>query len=68
MQEIQIKTCRSCNCSVKLFPKRIIWDEKGYGYSTKLFKCPFCNQLNIIKYYEDPSLDLNRDTRWYKHN
>lgn len=29
------------------------WDESGYGYSTKLVKCPYCGEYHVIKYEED---------------
>ena len=46
---------------------KIIWDEKGLGYSTKLCQCSECKTLNIIEYYEDCSLDINKDTRYYEY-
>lgn len=52
-------------CGYKWHPDKIYWDEKGYGYSVKLCNCPECNTPNVIKYYEDHGLDLNKDTRWF---
>lgn len=58
--------CKRCGCRIIINDnKNIIWDENGYGYSTKLCRCHGCNTLNVIEYYEDCSLDINKDTRWY---
>lgn len=62
-QEIQI--CKKCGSKIK--DAKIIWDEKGLGYSTKLCQCSECKTLNIIEYYEDCSLDINKDTRYYEY-
>ena len=44
-----------------------MWDESGYGYSTKLVKCPECGQINIIGYVEDDGFDVNYDLRFYEY-
>ena len=60
-----VRICR--NCKEKIILKEIYqwWDENGYGYSTKLCECPICRNVNVIEYNEDPSLDINKDTRWF---
>jgi hypothetical protein len=57
--------CKQCESYIEIQNVKIIWDEKGSGYSTKLCQCPNCKTLNVIKYYEDCSLDLNKDTRYF---
>jgi hypothetical protein len=36
------------------------WDFKGSGYDTKLYRCPTCDNINVIGYYEEPDR-----TDWY---
>ena len=62
-QEVLI--CRRCLKITVPSKNNIIWDEHGYGYSTKLCKCDHCGKLHVLEYYEDCSLDINIDTRWY---
>ena len=38
------KKCDKCN---KEFLAKYWWDETGYGYSTKLTKCPDCGKIFI---------------------
>jgi len=42
-------------------------DYSGLGYTAKLGNCPFCGQINIIKYEEDNNLDVNNDERYYRY-
>ena len=43
-------------------PEDTWFDDKGYGYSTKLCKCKYCGQINIIKHFEDRAIKkLNRN-------
>lgn len=67
MQEIRIVKCKCCSNDIEIDPEKILWDEHGYGYSTKLYLCPECGKHLILEYYEDPSLDINIDTRWYEY-
>lgn len=64
-EEVSNLYCKKCGYSFVIKPDMIYWDEKGYGYSTKLCRCPECNTSIIIEYYEDHGLDINKDTRWY---
>lgn len=45
-----------------------IFDENGYGYSTKLVKCKHCGRLNVIRYFEDDSMKLNNDRKYYDYD
>lgn len=60
------KTCIKCKEDFIWFPEEAFWDERGYGYSTKLTKCPYCNCINIIKTIEDYGFNVNNDIRFYK--
>jgi len=60
-----VRICRSCKTKIILKEVPQWWDENGYGYSTKLCQCPECNEIIIVEYNEDPSLDINKDTRWF---
>lgn len=44
--------CKDCNIRSRL-ESNCYFDEKGYGYSTKIFRCPHCGKLQIVKYYID---------------
>lgn len=44
------------------------WDESGYGYSTKLWKCRICNGIQIAYIKQDKGLDVNADERFYEYN
>ena len=60
------KVCSKCREDFVYKPEETFWDEKGYGYSTKLVLCPYCKHPNVIKYSEDISFDVNKDRRFYK--
>ena len=45
-----------------------IFDENGYAYSTKLVKCKHCGRLNVIRYFEDDSMKLNNDRKYYDYD
>lgn len=68
--EQENQACIKCKSiySKKEILKYTIWNESGYGYSTRLFQCPVCGQIKILEYYEDSSLDLNIDTKYYNYN
>lgn len=57
--------CKKCGKSFIFKPDDIWWDEKGFGYSTKLTKCKKCGCINVVKHIEDYSLDVNNDERFY---
>lgn len=58
--------CRSCGI-IHIQPENIWFDEQGYGYSTKLTKCPHCGKIIILGYIEDYGLDVNIDERFYRY-
>lgn len=58
--------CKNCH-SYSVVKNTDCWfDDKGFGYSTKLCKCPECGKLVIVGYEEDSHLDINNDPRLYK--
>lgn len=57
--------CSKCDELFIYYQEETQWDKQGYGYDTKLVKCPYCGQMNIIKYKKDYGLDVNNDTRYY---
>lgn len=56
--------CSKCNENFVYFPNEVFWDEHGFGYSTKLTHCPYCGQLNILKYYEDRAMNKLNYNDW----
>lgn len=59
--------CKKCETNFIYYPQDVFFDDKGYGYSTKLVKCPECGCINIIRYMEDRSMKLNDDSRYYDY-
>ena len=58
--------CKKCNSIFKFKPDDIFWNEKGYGYSTKLVRCSECGCANVLGYVEDYGFSkLNTDRRLY---
>ena len=60
------KKCIKCKQIIRYKDTDIFWDEKGFGYSAKLIKCNICGCINVIKYIQDKSIDLNNDEKYYK--
>lgn len=58
--------CIQCGKKISVDKNDGWWNDSGYGYSTKLTKCPDCGQLNIVKYQIDDGFDVNKDERWYE--
>ena len=47
-------------------PDECFWDEKGYGYSTKLVQHKDCGCINVVEHVEDYGFSrLNTDVRLY---
>lgn len=61
-------TCAKCAETIVYDKSEAYFDDKGYGYSTKLLICPHCNTPNVLRYYEDRAMKLNRDSRFYNYN
>lgn len=57
--------CCKCMEDYKYTTDDIEYDESGYGYTTKIVKCPKCGCVKIIEFIEDKSLDINNDERFY---
>lgn len=62
---LELIKCIQCGEKYESTDELIYWDDQGFGYSTCLSKCPFCSQLNIVKYKNDSGFDVNKDERWY---
>lgn len=60
--------CKKCDTWFEYDQHEVMFDDKGYGYSTKLVKCKHCGCLNVVHYYEDRAMKLNNDSRFYKYN
>lgn len=60
------RLCTSCKKRFAYKQTDAIFDENGYGYSTKLVKCKHCGRLNVIRYFEDDSMKLNNDRSFVK--
>ena len=56
--------CTKCKEDFVFLPDEIFWDEHGFGYSTKLVHCPYCQQINILKYYEDRAMNKLNNNDW----
>lgn len=59
--------CKKCKTIFNFDLDDAYWDEKGYGYSTKLVRCKNCGCPNVIKHITDQNLDINNDPRFYKY-
>ena len=62
------RLCTSCKKRFAYKQTDAIFDENGYGYSTKLVKCKHCGRLNVIRYFEDDSMKLNNDRKYYDYD
>ena len=59
--------CKSCKTNFSFTSDECWWDEKGFGYSTKLVKCSKCGRINVVKHEVDYSMDVNNDERFYDY-
>ena len=59
------KKCIQCGRIHNYTKEELRIDYSGLGYTAKLGTCPFCEQINIIRYDEDENLDVNNDKRYY---
>lgn len=62
------KLCLSCNKNFEYKRSDTFIDDNGYGYSTKLVKCKCCGRINILQYFEDKSMKLNNDRKYYDYD
>ena len=60
-------TCKKCGEVFTYLHNQTYFDDTGYGYSTRLIKCPHCNTPNVLKHYEDRAMKLNNDSRFYDY-
>lgn len=58
--------CVKCKNEFTFDNKDTYFDERGYGYSTKLVKCKVCGCPNVVKYIDDIHLNINYDDWYYK--
>jgi uncharacterized Zn finger protein len=57
-------------CGKKISPHKAVkeWDESASYHSTKLLRCPDCNDvIAILKYSNEIELDINNDIRYYTY-
>lgn len=66
-EQAQEHICKKCGQSFSYKKANTYFDDKGYGYSTRLIDCPHCNTINVLKYYEDRAMKLNNDSRFYNY-
>lgn len=64
--QIKESVCSSCG-KIKVQPENIWFDDKGFGYSTRLTRCPNCGKIIILGYIEDYGLDANSDCRYFEY-
>jgi hypothetical protein len=62
-----LRLCDVCNELFDYDELDYVWDENGFGYSTKLVRCKKCGGWNVIEYVEDKGLDVNGDERFYRY-
>ena len=61
-----IVNCKKCGEQSSCTNEECFWREFS-SYSQKLFKCPFCDCINVVDTIEDLSLDINNDERYYDY-
>lgn len=67
-EQVHSRTCAKCGKIIKYnYKKDTYFDNSGYGYSTRLVKCPECNTPNVLTHYEDRAMKLNNDRRYYDY-
>lgn len=44
--------CSKCKSVFKYSDADFYWDYKGVDYDTKLVKCKYCEEINIIGYWK----------------
>lgn len=60
--------CNQCKSINDYENTDMYFDDKGYGYSTKLAKCKQCKGIIIVKHLEDSWLNVNEDERYYNYH
>lgn len=68
-KDISLKEHWYEKCQHDFNSKKYIWDEHGYGYSTRLVRCPQCGELVVAEVVEDYCIemlgDVGMDPRYY---
>lgn len=64
-QEQHNKTCTKCKENFVYMPDEIKWFDYG-TYSAKTTTCPYCGNINVIKYVNASGLYVNDDNRYYE--
>ena len=61
--------CKKCGKTIVLLDAIEEWNESASYYSTKLLRCPDCNEIiAITKYDNELELDINNDIRYYTYS
>lgn len=56
--------CDGCGEKIDKTEVHYWWDDNA-SYSTKLYKCPICGYINIVKYANESITDVNNDIRYF---
>ena len=60
--------CKKCGKIISPHKAVKEWDESASYHSTKLLRCPDCNDvIAILKYSNEIELDINNDIRYYTY-
>ena len=66
-EELKNIKCKKCKTIIVYTEADTFWDESGYGYSTKLIKCPYCGCYHAVRYEEDDWIkELDMYSKYYK--
>ena len=61
--------CKKCGKTIVLLDAIEEWNESASYYSTKLLRCPDCNEIiAIAKYDNELELDINNDIKYYTYS
>lgn len=61
--------CKKCGKTIVLLDTIEEWNESASYYSTKLLRCPDCNEIiAIVEYANELELDINNDIRYYTYS
>ena len=64
MDGLNNKMCSKCNENFVYFQNETWWNNYG-TYSVKLCKCPYCGNIQSVKFENASGLDVNNDRRYF---